>query len=77
MNRLVLTRPVAVPTNVLPALITVAGERASIRFLEFFASIIRNSHTRRAHGRAVAGFLAWCENHGVASIAAVRPRRAR
>jgi site-specific recombinase XerD len=73
MNRLVLTRPAAVPTNVLPALITVAGERASIRFLEFFASTIRNSHTRRAYGRAVADFLAWCEDHGVASITAVQP----
>jgi site-specific recombinase XerD len=73
MNRLVLTRPIAAPTNVLPPLITIAGERASIRFLEFFASTIRNSHTRRAYGRAVADFLTWCEDHGVASITAVQP----
>jgi hypothetical protein len=32
----------------LPALVTSAGERAGIRFLEFFASAIRNPHTRRA-----------------------------
>jgi hypothetical protein len=43
---------------VVPALIAVAGERASRRFLEFFAANIRNPHTRRAYGRAVAEFLA-------------------
>jgi site-specific recombinase XerD len=73
MNNLVLARPVAVATTPVPALITVAGEQASIRFLEFFASTIRNPHTRRAYGRAVADFLAWCEDHGVTSITAVQP----
>ena len=58
---------------VVPALIAASGERAAIRFLEFFASTIRNPHTRRAYGRAVADFLAWCEGHGVASIAAIQP----
>jgi site-specific recombinase XerD len=58
---------------VLPALVTAAGDRAGIRFLEFFAAQIRNPHTRRAYGRAVAEFLAWCESVGVASIAAVQP----
>ena len=57
----------------LPVLIASAGERAGIRFLEFFASAIRNPHTRRAYGRAVADFLAWCADHGVASITAVQP----
>jgi len=57
----------------LPTLIAAAGDRASIRFLEFFASTIRNPHTRRAYGRAVADFLAWCEDNGVPSIAAVQP----
>jgi hypothetical protein len=36
----------------LPALVAVAGERASMRFLEFFAANIRNPHTRRAYYRA-------------------------
>jgi len=31
---------------VCPILIAAAGERAQIRFLEFFASNIRNPHTR-------------------------------
>src|ERR1700719_4477421 len=59
--------------HVVPALIAAAGERASLRFLEFFAGQIRNPHTRRAYGRAVADFLAWCADAGVSSIAAVQP----
>jgi len=42
----------------LPALVATAGERASIRFLEFFAANIRNPHTRRAYCRAAQEFLA-------------------
>ncbi len=56
-----------------PALITAAGEQASLRFLEFFAGTIRNPHTRRAYSRAVGDFLAWCGDHGVGSVAAVQP----
>jgi site-specific recombinase XerD len=64
-----------VPLNspALPAIVTTAGEGAAVRFLEFFAGTIRNPHTRRAYGRAVGSFLAWCEGRGVASIAAVQP----
>jgi hypothetical protein len=54
----------------LPALITAAGERASMRFLEFFAANIRNPHTRRAYARAAKEFLAWCADKDVPSIAA-------
>ncbi len=57
----------------LPALIVVSGERAGIRFLQFFASTIRNPHTRRAYARAVSDFLTWCEADGVPSITAVQP----
>jgi site-specific recombinase XerD len=56
-----------------PALIAASGERASLRFLEFFAARIRNPNTRRAYGRAVAMFLAWCEDNPVSSIVAVQP----
>jgi site-specific recombinase XerD len=69
MNQLVHTAA----STVLPALVTAAGERARVRFLEFFAAAIRNGHTRRAYGRAVAEFLAWCEAAGVPSLASVRP----
>ncbi|HXQ46986.1 MAG TPA: tyrosine-type recombinase/integrase [Caulobacteraceae bacterium] len=57
----------------MPALVVVAGERAQVRFLEFFASTIRNANTRRAYGRAVVDFLAWCEGRGVTSIVNVQP----
>jgi site-specific recombinase XerD len=57
----------------LPVLVTSAGERAGIRFLEFFASAIRNPHTRRAYARAAGDFLAWCAGAGVTSITAVQP----
>ncbi len=56
-----------------PALIAAAGERAGVRFLEFFAANIRNPHTRRAYDRAAEEFLGWCADAGVPSIAAVQP----
>jgi len=60
--------PVTVPT-----LVAHAGERAGIRFLEFFASNIRNPNTRRAYAHAVGDFMAWCARTGVTSITAVQP----
>jgi site-specific recombinase XerC len=57
----------------LPALVINAGERASVRFLEFFASTIRNPNTRRAYAHAVGEFLTWCAQAGVISITAVQP----
>ncbi|MCQ4190981.1 tyrosine-type recombinase/integrase [Methylocystis suflitae] len=50
-----------------------AGGRAQTRFWEFFVSNIRNAHTRRAYGRAIGEFLAWCERQGIASIVDVGP----
>src|SRR4051794_32753509 len=52
-------------TTAVPALIAAAGERASLRFLEFFAAAIRNPNTRRAYLRALIDFLAWCEQHQI------------
>src|SRR3954467_3645875 len=65
--------PATPSPKLLPALVTAAGDQAARRFLEFFAAAIRNPHTRRAYGRAAADFLAWCEAHGVPSLAAVQP----
>lgn len=45
----------------LPSIITAAGEKATLRFLEFFAAAIRNKNTRRAYARAIARFSEWCE----------------
>jgi hypothetical protein len=43
-----------------------------MRFLEFFAANIRNPHTRRAYGRPVTEFRAWCDDDHVSSITAVQ-----
>jgi site-specific recombinase XerC len=68
MNQLV---PITAPR--VPELVAAAGERAGMRFLEFFAANIRNPHTRRAYARAADEFLAWCASVGVPSIGAVQP----
>jgi len=49
----------------LPALIAGAGERAALRFLEFFTVNIRNKNTRAAYARAAGAFLRWCEGQGI------------
>ena len=60
-------------THTLPALISEAGQRAGVRFLEFFTAHIRNPNTRRAYARATSEFLTWCQSIGVADLAAVAP----
>ncbi|MGV8864795.1 MAG: tyrosine-type recombinase/integrase [Pseudomonas sp.] len=70
MSGLVLTSSV---TAHVPALVGQAGERAGVRFLEFFAANIRNANTRRAYARAVNEFLTWCAEVGVPNLAAVAP----
>lgn len=57
----------------LPSLVSAAGERAGVRFLEFFTANIRNPNTRRAYARAASEFLTWCTEVGVSSLAAVAP----
>jgi hypothetical protein len=42
------TQLLSISSRGVPALVTAAGERARIRFLEFFGANIRNPHTRRA-----------------------------
>jgi integrase/recombinase XerD len=49
----------------LPAVIHSAGERASRRFVEFFAVSIRNKGTRAAYSHAVTEFFDWCETHSI------------
>jgi integrase/recombinase XerD len=57
----------------LPALIDRAGDRAALRFLEFFTVNIRNKNTRAAYTRAAADFLRWCEGQGIAELGRVQP----
>ena len=68
-----MTQLAPLPSPSLPALIAAASDRAQLRFLEFFASNIRNAHTRRAYVRAATEFLDWCAAAGVASIIDVEP----
>jgi site-specific recombinase XerD len=46
--------------QVLPKLITEAGDDAARRFVEFFTANIRNKNTRAAYARAVGQFCDWC-----------------
>jgi integrase/recombinase XerD len=68
---LILARNTAGPT--LPALIAGAGDRAALRFLEFFTVNIRNKNTRAAYARAAAAFLRWCEAQGIGELGRVQP----
>lgn len=70
MSGLVLSSSIAAQV---PALVSHAGERAAVRFLEFFTANIRNANTRRAYARAVNEFLSWCHNVGVPDLGAVAP----
>ena len=63
----------AVDHGVIPQIVAGAGERASRRFLEFFAATIRNPNTRAAYFRATTRFFAWCEQHGMRDLAAIEP----
>jgi site-specific recombinase XerD len=48
-----------------PAVVLAAGEKAGLRFLEFFTANIRNPNTRRAYHRACADFFHWCGSRGL------------
>lgn len=56
----------------IPSLIERAGDRAKIRFAEFFTAEIRNPNTRKAYAIAVRRFCAWCDERGV-SLDRVNP----
>jgi hypothetical protein len=57
----------------LPAIVLATGERGAYRFLEFFASNIRNPNTRAAYFYNVCEFFAWCQGRGVRALVEVRP----
>jgi len=56
----------------LPALFAPDVQTAE-RVVEFFTARIRNSHTRKAYARAAGDFAAWCAEHNITGLAAVRP----
>jgi site-specific recombinase XerD len=55
-----------------PAMIAAAGDRAALRFLDFFTANIRNPNTRAAYGVAVRGFFSWLDEHDVRELGAIR-----
>jgi hypothetical protein len=55
-----------------PALIAGAGDRAALRFLEYFTVNIRNRNTRPAYTRAAADFLNWCEGQAIREMGRVQ-----
>src|SRR5580704_5624186 len=65
--------PVRKTSRALPAMVAAASDNTRQRFLEFFASNIRNRHTRRSYSLAVREFLNWCEAADVGSLRDVRP----
>src|SRR5271170_4540157 len=49
----------------IPEILVRAGANAVFAAEEFFKATINNAHTRRAYGRSVARFLAWCEHQDI------------
>lgn len=56
----------------MPVLIAAAGERARLRFIDFFTAHIRNPNTRAAYAVAVREFFGWLEFGGLTQIGAIR-----
>ena len=55
-----------------PAIIAAAGERARLRFIDFFTAHIRNPNTRAAYGVAVRAFFDWLAMNGIAELREIR-----
>lgn len=68
MNNLVLPF-----SEILPAPLIDAGQKAQVSFLEFFTANIQNANTRRAYYKASCEFLTWCYERGVVSIPMIQP----
>jgi site-specific recombinase XerD len=60
------------PAVIVPVLIAAAGERARLRYIDFFTAHIRNPNTRAAYGVAVREFYGWLEHGGIAEIRKIR-----
>jgi site-specific recombinase XerD len=56
-----------------PAIVAKAGDRATRRFLEFFAVTIGNPNTREAYYRACRRFFAWTDARGLKELVDIEP----
>src|ERR1700674_5106680 len=70
-NELVVLEP-ASGSMLVPAMVAAAGERAALRFIDFFTANIRNPNTRAAYAVAVRGFFAWLDQHEIRELGAIR-----
>ena len=57
--------PTTTLSETFPAILQRAGKAACFAADEFFSAQVSNPHTRRAYGRAVGRFLAWCDAQGI------------
>jgi site-specific recombinase XerD len=55
-----------------PAMIAAGGERARLRFIDFFTAHIRDTNTRVGYGVAVRSFFAWLELQGLVELGEIR-----
>ncbi len=56
-----------------PSLVFASGQKATIHFIDFFTSNIRNPHTRKAYAKDIGNFLAWCAVRGVSELSQIQP----
>jgi integrase/recombinase XerC len=68
-----LTRPAPSSSLAVPSMVANAGNRASRRFLDFFAASIENDNTLMAYYRAICSFFAWIEQIGIGELADIEP----
>ena len=59
--------------NLAPAVVERTGDRAVVRFVEFFVVAINNKNTRDAYYHACCRFFVWCENQHISDVSAVEP----
>lgn len=57
----------------MPDIVRASGPQAKIRLLEFFLNHHSNANTRKAYGRAIGRFMAWCKESGLATLGDVQP----
>jgi site-specific recombinase XerD len=62
----------AAGTMLVPAMVAAAGERAALRFNDFFTANIRNPNTRAAYAVAVRGFFVWLADHDIRELREIR-----
>ena len=65
----------AAGSMLVPAMVAAAGERAALRFIDFFTANIRNPNTRAAYAVAVRGFFAWLDQHEIRARRDPHPSR--